>query len=221
MFSAAEIYQLIENRRRELGLSQSEVGVRAFGKSDNTAIQSIKKGSSPSIERIAAIASALNLDLYLGPPRDVGTIHQVEIEGDDFAAIPRLHAEMSAGAGAIDNHNDVSELIAFRRDWLSRLGVSAGNACLVTVRGDSMRPSLHEGDLALIDTGRTLMRNNRVYAFNDIDGQTRVKRLERPDESALLLRSDNPDFVTELRRGDDMNRISILGEVVWSGHTWT
>lgn len=69
MFSPAEIYQRIEERRRELGLSQTDVGLRAFGKVDNTAIQSLKKGSSPSVERLKAIADVLGLELYFGDPR--------------------------------------------------------------------------------------------------------------------------------------------------------
>ncbi|WP_333827756.1 S24 family peptidase [Pararhodobacter sp.] len=187
------------------------------------AIRSILRGekkSGTTLNKAREICDALGLEFYIGPPRDTGTIHAVEIEGGDFAAIPRLKAELSAGDGTFDNHNSISELIAFRLDWLARLGVSPGNCCLVTVRGDSMRPNLHSGDLALIDTARTNMRNGHVYAFNDIDGQTRVKRLERPEGETLLLRSDNPEFSTEIRRGVDMNRISILGQVVWSGHTW-
>ncbi|WP_306152321.1 hypothetical protein [Roseovarius sp. MMSF_3281] len=37
----------------------------------------------------------------------------------------------------------------------------------------------------------------------------------------IVLTSDNPDHPTDIRRGEEMNRMKVLGEVVWSGHAWT
>jgi phage repressor protein C with HTH and peptisase S24 domain len=83
-----------------------------------------------------------------------------------------------------------------------------------------MEPTLHQGDLTLIDETRTRDFSGQVFALIDIDGMTRLKRLDRIDQATLALRSDNPDYRVELRRGQEMNGIKILGQVVWSGHTW-
>lgn len=64
------------------------------------------------------------------------------------------------------------------------------------------------------------MASSRVYAFDDRDGETRIKRPDRPGKGILVLRSDNPDHAVELRRGPDLNRLKIIGEGVRSGHTW-
>jgi len=172
MLNAAAIYDLIESRRRELGLSQTDVGLRAFGKADNTAIQSIKKGSAPSVERMAAIAEALDLELYLGKRRDnPQPPPALDLDGDDFAPILRLGVEASAGAGAL-NHDapEVVGKLAFRRDWLRKIGVKPDRATLITVTGDSMAPELRPGDLALIDQDRATWEHNKVFALVDLDG---------------------------------------------------
>ena len=72
-------------------------------------------------------------------------------------------------------------------------------------------PRLQPGDLALIDQARTTIHSGRVYAINDINGETRIKRIDQPDQGLLILRSDNPDLLAEARRGPDMNRLRIMG----------
>lgn len=110
--------------------------------------------------------------------------------------------------------------LAFRRDWLRGRGISPSEACLLTVTGDSMAPTLHDGDLVMIDQRRREVRNRRVYALIDTDGTARVKRLDLIPEQLVILASDNPAHPTETRQGPDMNRLRILGEVVWSAHAW-
>lgn len=145
---------------------------------------------------------------------------EVEIEGESFAAIPRYDARLAAGGGAVNHEGAATAGLAFRRDWLSRMGVAPASACIVTVTGDSMAPTLCDTDLVMIDRRRTAIRNRHVYAFVDISGEARVKRLELVSDRMIILSSDNPDFATEWREGEEMNALIILGEVVWSAHSW-
>lgn len=220
MYSPKTLLNQIEQRLKEMGMSQAQLGLKAFGKADNTAIQSLKKGSSPSVDRMEAIASALNLDFYIGPRRDTGPVEQLLLEGTDFAPVHRLDVCLSAGPGAENSESDVIDTMAFRRDWLEKMNVAPSAAVLVKVKGDSMQPGLHDGDLALVDTAQTTPRSGQVYAVTDIDAQTLVKRVDTLGGEGLLLRSDNPDFAPLIRLGDDANRVTIHGRVVWSGHVW-
>lgn len=178
-----------------------------------------KKKEGPSLSRAKAICDALGLEFYFGPPRETGTIEHLMIDGEDFAPVRRSRARVSAGAGAENADDGALELLAFRRDWLQRLDVLPGNALLVTVSGASMEPGLHDGDLALLDTSKKTVRTGQVYALTDLDGSTRVKRIDMLPGTGLILRSDNPQFPAEPRLGEDANRIDILGKVVWWGHT--
>ncbi len=89
---------------------------------------------------------------------------------------------------------------------------------VLSVCGDSMAPTLCDGDLVMIDRRRTSPVNRRIYALVGPGDEARVKRVERLP-AALLLHSDNEDFPTEIIAPSDANRIRILGEVVWWGHT--
>jgi len=139
------------------------------------------------------------------------------IEGKDYAAIPRFDVELAAGDGRFNDEGEPIEHLAFSCAWLKRMGVAAGKAVLLKLRGNSMEPTLHDGDLVLIDRRRARIRDRRIYAFVEPGGEARVKRLECAGDQ-LLIRSDNPDCSTELRGKDEAVRIEVIGEVLWSGH---
>lgn len=221
MFSAAELLSLIEDRRRELGLSQADVGLRAFGKPDNTPIQNLKKGSAPSPERLASIIEALDMEFYIGPRRDTAAPPPtLEIEGDDFATIKRIAAQASAGPGALNDDAQVIGHMAFRRDWLAARGINPARCVLLTVKGDSMDPSFRDGDLVMLDRDKTEIDNGKPYILTDIDGDTKLKRIHVLGRAGLVLVSDNAAHPPELRNGADAERVKVLGRVVWSGHNW-
>ena len=231
MYEASEILRLFEARMHELGMTQVELGLRAFGKADNAAIQGLKRGSVPALDRVAAMAKALDLEVYLGPRRgDTGPIEHVILEGADYARIALHDAFLSAGAGIVNGGGNIVDHLAFRRDWLKRLGVDPTQACLARVSGDSMFPTLSSGDMVLIDTAHQAplirqrddkdKRRSPIYAFIE-SGEARIKRIERPDQNVILLLSDNPDYAPQLRSGEQIlaSKLSIIGKVVWAGHT--
>ena len=78
---------------------------------------------------------------------------------------------------------------------------------------------LFDGDLVLLDRRQTDVRDGQIYGVVDIEGDTRIKRIEMI-ENGLLLRSENPECRTELRHGDDANRVKIIGSLAWSGHSY-
>lgn len=217
-----EILAAIEDALERKGLSAAAASSKAVGNASlikNLRHRRAEKRDHP-IENLQKLAKVLDLELYLGPPRETGPIYNLSLNSADYAAIPRVDARLAAGGGAVNDQVERTGALAFRRDWLRARGISPAHACLLTVAGDSMSPTLHNGDLVMIDEQRQTVRNRRVYALVDIDGTARVKRVELVPEQLLILSSDNPAHPTETRTGPDMNRLRILGEVVWSAHTW-
>ena len=195
-------------------------GLRPFARETGMpigVIRSAGKRADLSAKNLAKLAEALGLEFYIGPPREVSPVPAVEIDGEDYAAIPRFDVELAAGDGRLNDAAAPVEHLAFSRAWLGRMGVAADQAVQVKVSGTSMQPTLHDGDLVLIDRRKQLVRDRRIYAFAEPGGDARVKRLEHAGDT-LLIRSDNPDCPTEIRSAEEAARLTIIGEVVWSGH---
>jgi len=211
----ATLYRLLEGRRRELKLSQAEVERRAFGKPGNASLQAIRRGASPSFERVEKMAQVLGLEFYIGAPR---ADHSTDLlVGDDFIRIPRYDVELSAGPGSMNHDNLPSSSLAFRADWLSRMAINPAKCVIVGVTGDSMEPTLYGGDLVMLDRHATTIKDMRLFGVVDVDGSAKVKRLQKVD-GQLILHSDNRAYPADVRMGVDANRMTIIGQVVWSGH---
>lgn len=150
---------------------------------------------------------------------------QVAVADDDFVPVPVHDAMLAAGAGCENATETQIGHLAFRRDWLKKIDLRPDNAVIARARGDSMAPTLHDGDAVLIDRAASTLpptvrdqndqRPATIYALLD-DGAARIKRLAFSSPDTLVLLSDNPSFPPEFRPAAT---ISIIGKVVWWGHT--
>lgn len=196
---------------REFGLPQDAV---------RNVLRGAKKAGTP-LNRAKEICDALGLEFYIGPPRSASPATSTTVSGEQFDTVARYDAVGAAGDGMINLDGPPIDHLAFSKRWLAQNGISAGDSVLINVRGDSMEPSLYDGDLVMIDRRKTHIRSGQIYAFRDGD-TLRIKRIEIIPGTALILRSDNAKHPPEHRTGEGMNTVSenILGQIVWSGHTW-
>lgn len=180
-------------------------------------VRSMLGDHDPKVSSVLSLADAVGMKLFIGTEPAPTTI----VDGEQFDTVARHDAAGSAGDGMINLDGPPIDHLAFSKRWLAQNGISAGDSVLINVRGDSMEPSLYDGDLVMIDRRKTHIRSGQIYAFRDGD-TLRIKRIEIIPGTALILRSDNPKHPPDYRAGEAMNGISqnILGQIVWSGHTW-
>ncbi|PCH67059.1 MAG: hypothetical protein COC12_12055 [Rhodobacteraceae bacterium] len=218
------------------GVKEADALARVVAETTGAAIKEAIEGASgiPAAQATMGDARKVEADLvkagiiatqkYLASLRgDQTEVGPTEIDSTEISMIPRYEAQLAAGNGMINMSEEPVELLTFPSTWLSRLDVAAKDACLLAVIGSSMEPTLYDGDLVLINQSRRTIRNGRIYAFNDIDGTSRIKRLDVIRGAAITIRSDANPLLVEQRLGEEMNVVSggIIGEVVWAAHTLT
>lgn len=102
-------------------------------------------------------------------------------------------------------------MISFRRPWVSRVATSAANLVAFFVEGDSMEPTLEDGDLVLIDKGRTQPRTGAIFAVCVGGDLLQIKRLEVIGELVRVI-ADNKNYpVAEL----PAEQVHVIGQVIW------
>jgi phage repressor protein C with HTH and peptisase S24 domain len=137
--------------------------------------------------------------------------------GPGLRPVPRLDVDAAAGAGAFDGDERDSGHIAFDPAWLRRVARGAPEQLsIIRVAGDSMAPTLADGDDILVDRGDSAARlRDGIYVLR-IEGALVVKRLAlNPAARTLSIRSDNPAY-----RGwpdCDPAAVDVVGRVVWAG----
>ena len=132
-----------------------------------------------------------------------------------YVAIDRLAVGASAGGGAEVGDERGAGRIAFDPALLRQLGIRADAASLITVQGDSMEPTLSDGDDIMVDRAAAARPLREGVHVIRMDGTLMVKRLARAPGGRLSVLSDNDAYP----RLDNVepDAVEIMGRVVWAG----
>jgi len=209
MDTRAALQRLIEERGEDYaGLS------RLIGRNPAYIQQYIKRGSPRRLaeedRRLLARYFGVDEAALGGPERAVE-------RRSGMIAVPRLAVDAAAGAGAFDGDERGKAHIAFDPAWLRRLARGAPEQLsIIRVSGDSMTPTLADGDEILVDRGDGAERlRDGIYVLR-IDDALLVKRVTlNPAARTVSVRSDNPAYPGW--PNCDPAAVDIVGRVVWAG----
>lgn len=137
-----------------------------------------------------------------------------ESESEDRIRFPRLNAEATCGAGTINDHYiEVVDYVTVAAAWArEKLGGNLNKIQVITARGDSMEPTIENGDVMFVDTAVEAFEGDGLYLLWYIDG-LKAKRLQSTVGGGLMIISDNSSYRTETVRGEDLNAVHIIGRI--------
>ncbi|MFA0114220.1 XRE family transcriptional regulator [Vibrio sp. 10N.261.46.E11] len=195
------------------GMSARQMSSKC-GVSSPAMLRYLKGEAQPNIESLIKISHAFNVssDWLIGSS-NVSLENARILSDSDYVSIPLYSAEASAGDGCFQQDDSViGEHLMLAVD-LKHLGVKEDDACAIKARGDSMLPTLMDGDLLVVDTREQAGIYDGVYAIS-IDNQLLVKRLRYDMASqGYHVISDNPDHDNLLLPQEDLNRLRVNGRV--------
>ncbi len=183
-----------------------------IGRNSSYLQQFVRKGSPRKLEegdrrRLAEFFGVSEAEL--GGPEDK-TVGNARTPRADWVDIPRLALGASAGPGAFAAGEAPVGAFRFAARWLRGQGLDPAMLTAISVAGDSMEPTLRDGDEILVDkTPRPLRDGIHVVR---LDEALLVKRVELLRGGHVALASDNPAYRTiEVPMGE----IGVVGRVVW------
>lgn len=135
-------------------------------------------------------------------------------QGTDFVRVPRYAVELAAGNGRWNEHRQWVEDVPFTGQFMRKVlnRSSAAGLSVLEARGDSMFPTIQDGALVLVDEHQQRVTDG-LFAFV-LDGDARLKRFRR-SISGLSVISDNPAYPVEELDASQLNKIQIIGQVLW------
>lgn len=145
------------------------------------------------------------LRIVLSPDDDPGAYIQVRM----------VRLRLSAGIMGFRTEPDseADSILNMPRRFVESNGYAPEKLVAIRVRGESMEPTLHEGDVIVLNTADTTPVDGVVFACN-YEGEAVVKRMVR-DAGMWWLASDNPDPRKFPRKSCGRNECMIVGRVVW------
>ena len=138
------------------------------------------------------------------------------MDWSQFVLLPH-RAEAAAAGSETPPDPSGTEWMALRHDWIrANCQVEPGDLALETATGESMTPTVRDGNTLLIDTTDRTFRNYGIYVL-EINGQRLVKRVQRKHDGTLVLISDNTAYQPDIVDKATADHVEVIGRVVWSG----
>lgn len=131
--------------------------------------------------------------------------------------VRRLDVHASAGPGALTEAEHSLGEVGFDRVWLKQISRGRDeDLSIIQVVGDSMAPTLADGDDILVDhSAAKEPAREGIYVMRR-DGTLSVKRLStNPADGTLTIASDNPAYPTWA--GCPADSVDVIGRVLWTG----
>jgi phage repressor protein C with HTH and peptisase S24 domain len=209
-FTREGLLALIDRGLKERGWSDNRLAKEAGLKPHNLA--DLRRGKTHVLrsDRLQSILIALGQpDGMLSPN------HKTSEDDEQLVMIPVYDVRASMGAGSVADGSAILHHIGFRQDWLRRItSANVDELAAISAAGDSMEPTLSDGDTMLIDMSkRSAAREDGIYVL-DYDGLLLVKRLRfDPVRRIVRLISDNAayDPVDNINPED----LRVFGRAIW------
>lgn len=210
--------RMLDRLLTEKGVDYAQLSAR-IGRNPAYIQQYIKRGSPRRLgeQDRARIAAYLGVsEALLGGPALRVAAPTPRARRRDLVLVPKLAIGASAGPGASVDGEAVESEVAFDPRWLRDLGADPRALSIIRVEGDSMAPTLGDGDDILVDGGDAAARlRDGIYVLR-MDDVLMVKRIARaPGPGRVSVISDNPHY----RSWDDLplSAIRLVGRVIWTG----
>ena len=217
------------------GLSLQEAS-RAIGRNDAYLQQFLYRESPRSLPEEARHRLATILDIDQQQLADRHLSAAMSDRPPAQISVPFFYVRVAAGGGAMPpdlsrSANSDSQDTAGNPEVLSPIGLGfpssllrritsapAASLQLISVSGDSMDPTLADGELVMIDTARKQPSPPGIFILDDGVGLVakRVDAVPNTTPPMLRLSSDGPAYSNYQRRLDEVH---IIGQVIWFGRS--
>lgn len=135
----------------------------------------------------------------------------------EYVLVPRYNVQASAGGGSLVESEQVVDFLAFKSWWVrTTMHMNPADLVLISAMGDSMYPTIREGDLLLVDKSQRDVKDDAIYVMRLNDALV-AKRLQKLYDGSIQIKSDNKQYDAQLVPHDRVGMLTIIGRVVWIG----
>lgn len=215
---AVVVGERIQERIKSLGISQAELG-RRVGLTQPAIANLIHRNKSGT-SHLHRIARELGTSpAYLAGETDdpsEGALPSPTAESIadqlDAVLLPEVQVSFSMGGGSVIEDWPVVRQVPFSREWLRSFTPSSPEHLAVARgEGDSMMPTILDGDLIILDLSqKTIRQQDRIWALS-YGGVGMVKRVRALPDGSYQVNSDNA-AVSPMHAADE--EMHIVGRVV-------
>lgn len=202
------IGERIKKKREELKLSQEQLA-EIMGYKSKTSIHKAEQGITDLPQsKIIEFARALKTtpSYLMGWEEKIEKSNAVIFDKSQFIYVP-VYGKASAGNGYIN-----MDTVLY--DKLIHINGYSHDSFLIEVSGDSMEPTILDGEFVLVDPTRTEICEGKIYVIT-YNNETYIKMIEKHEEDEIvLLKSVNQKYRDKVIKKEEFENVKIEGRVV-------
>lgn len=202
------IGERIKKKREELKLSQEQLA-EIMGYKSKTSIHKAEQGITDLPQsKIIEFARALKTtpSYLMGWEEKIEKSNAIILDKSQFIYVP-VYGKASAGNGYIN-----MDTVLY--DKLIHINGYSHDSFLIEVSGDSMEPTILDGEFVLVDPTRTEICEGKIYVIT-YNGETYIKMIEKHEEDEIvLLKSVNQKYRDKIIKKEEFENVKIEGRVV-------
>lgn len=201
-------------------LKEKDISQASFARKIDVSPQALSAWMSginqPSVQVVARMCEELSVSpSWLITGRE-DVVHAQSLVDTDSVLIPLLDVQASCGNGFHTEHAALVKLIEVNRQWISRYCGQVNERALniIGIYGDSMSPTLEDGDFAVVDRSVTRIYTDAMFAFQ-MSNDLFVKRFQRIGKELKVISDNRERYDPYILKPEDLDSsFKVLGRVV-------
>ena len=197
---------------------------RAVGVAQASLARWVKGEADPSRMNLIKIADAsgVNLEwLALGvgdmdgvePQSKKSEVNLIASNDETFSVIEDCReVRISAGGGGFNDEYKPYQTTKVEKAWLDSRRLKAEDCAMFLVSGDSMYPTLKDGEEIIVDRSEKELKDGKIFVLNN-EGAMLVKKVQITYNGITLI-SQNTEYAPIELNAEQANNLIVIGQVV-------
>ena len=214
----------IKERRNELSLARPDV-CRELGIAVSTLQMWEQNEREPNASKIIELARVLDMSanyLLTGEKEERAEFITQVIKPDanlqasndeTFSVIEDCReVRISAGGGGFNDEYKPYQTTKVEKAWLDLRRLKAEDCAMFLVSGDSMYPTLKDGEEIIVDRSKKELKDGKIFVLNN-EGAMLVKKVQITYNGITLI-SQNTEYAPIELNAEQANNLIVIGQVV-------
>ena len=119
---------------------------------------------------------------------------------------------ISAGGGGFNDEYKPYQTTKVEKAWLDSRRLKAEDCAMFLVSGDSMYPTLKDGEEIIVDRSKKELKDGKIFVLNN-EGAMLVKKVQITYNGITLI-SQNTEYAPIELNAEQANNLIVIGQVV-------
>lgn len=207
----------INSFAQKLGVSPPTISRWMKGEADPTRSNLIKLAEQTGIN-IEWLAIGAGPKYWQNPITEEiilrGQPQPIESSNDEtFSMIEDCReVRISAGSGGFNDEYNPYQTTKVEKAWLDSRRLKAEDCAMFLVSGDSMYPTLKDGEEIIVDRSKKELKDGKIFVLNN-EGAMLVKKVQITYNGITLI-SQNTEYAPIELNAEQANNLIVIGQVV-------